>query len=151
MGNLYLQYKEGFPDNLNDVFIETETKNQITYADLEKHSAAYSVGFKKLGLNRGDRVTLQVDKSVEVFFIYLACLRSGLIFHPLNTAYKDSELRFFLNDAEPTVFICESTIFNKIESPVFTWQFRLRMTKTRRDVAAKGKNFDIQKVSRKTD
>ena len=71
MGNLYLQYKEGFPDNLNDVFIETETKNQITYADLEKHSAAYSVGFKKLGLNRGDRVTLQVDKSVEVFFIYL--------------------------------------------------------------------------------
>ena len=114
MGNLYLQYKEGFPNNLNDVFIETETKNQITYSDLEKHSAAYSVGFKKLGLNRGDRVTLQVDKSVEVFFIYLACLRSGLIFHPLNTAYKDSELRFFLNDAEPTVFICESTIFNKI-------------------------------------
>ena len=114
MGNLYLQYKEGFPNNLNKVFIETETKNQITYADLEKHSAAYSVGFEKLGLNRGDRVTLQVNKSVEVIFIYLACLRSGLIFHPLNTAYKDSELQFFLNDAKPTIFICESTIFNKI-------------------------------------
>ena len=39
MGNLYFQYREGFPDNLNKVFIETETKNQITYADLEKHSA----------------------------------------------------------------------------------------------------------------
>ena len=103
-----------FPDNLNKVFIETETKNQITYADLEKHSAAYSVGFEKLGLNYWDRVTLQVNKSVEVIFIYLACLRSGLIFHPLNTAYKDSELQFFLNDAEPAVFICESTIFNKI-------------------------------------
>ena len=114
MGNLYFQYRDGFPDNLNKVFIETETKNQITYADLEKHSAAYSVGFEKLGLNRGDRVTLQVNKSVEVIFIYLACLRSGLIFHPLNTAYKDSELRFFLNDAEPAVFICESTTFNNI-------------------------------------
>ena len=50
MGNLYFQYRDGFPDNLNKVFIETETKNQITYADLEKHSAAYSVGFEKLGL-----------------------------------------------------------------------------------------------------
>ncbi len=114
MGNLYFQYREGFPDNLNKVFIETETKNQITYSDLEKHSSAYSVGFEKLGLNRGDRVTLQVNKSVEVIFIYLACLRSGLIFHPLNTAYKDSELRFFLDDAEPAVFICESTTFNNI-------------------------------------
>ena len=51
----------------------------------------------------------------------------------------------------PTEEDRKRTIFNKIESPVFTWQFRLRMTKTRRDVAAKGKNFDIQKVSRKTD
>ena len=57
---------------------------------------------------------MQVNKSVEVIFIYLACLRSGLIFHPLNTAYKDSELRFFLNVAEPAVLICESTTFNNI-------------------------------------
>ena len=61
MGNLYFQYRDGFPDNLNKVFIETETKNQITYADLEQHSAAYSVGFEKLGLNRSEEHTSELQ------------------------------------------------------------------------------------------
>jgi len=62
----------------------------------------------QLGAIPGDRVTVQVEKSVENLFLYLACLRAGLVYHPLNTAYKASELDYFLNNAEPTIVICDS-------------------------------------------
>ena len=84
------------------------------YKDLEEESARYANGFKELGLKPGDRVSIQVNKCTEVIFIYLACVRSNLIFHPLNTAYKEKELSFFLNDAKPSVFICEREIYDSI-------------------------------------
>ena len=82
--------------------------------DLEEESARYANGFKELGLKPGDRVSIQVNKCPEVIFIYLACVRSNLIFHPLNTAYKEKELSFFLNDAKPSVFICERKFIDSI-------------------------------------
>ena len=116
MGNLFLAYREGFPENLETIFIQQENGSNITYQDLEDQSARYANGFEKLGLQPGDRVSIQVRKSPEVIFIYLACLRANLIFHPLNTAYKESELSFFLEDAQPAVFICEQEIFDNVSS-----------------------------------
>jgi malonyl-CoA/methylmalonyl-CoA synthetase len=60
-----------------------------------------------LGARPGDRVSVQVAKSPESLALYLACLRAGLVYHPLNTAYKSAELEFFLGDAEPTVVVCD--------------------------------------------
>jgi malonyl-CoA/methylmalonyl-CoA synthetase len=51
---------------------------------------------------------VQVEKSVEALYLYLGCLRAGLVYHPLNTAYTVSELEYFLSDAEPTIVICRS-------------------------------------------
>ena len=116
MGNLYLAYREGFPENLDKVFIHQKNNSSISYKDLEDYSAQYANGFEKLGLEPGDRVSVQVSKSPEVIYIYLACLRANLIFHPLNTAYKETELSFFLEDAKPSVFICEQEIFDNIAS-----------------------------------
>ena len=113
MGNLYLIYREGFPKDLRNIFLENCDGSSITYEDLEEQSSQYANGFNDLGLQPGDRVSVQVDKSPEVIFIYLACLRANLIFHPLNTAYKEGELSFFLDDADPSVFICEKEIYNK--------------------------------------
>ena len=114
MGNLYLTYRQGFPKDLDRPFIENTDGTIISYKELDEQSAKYANGFSRLGLVSGDRVSVQVHKSPEVIFIYLACLRSNLIFHPLNTAYKESELTFFLNDAKPSVFICEKNIFENI-------------------------------------
>ena len=114
MGNLYSIYREGFPKDLRNIFLENCDGSSITYEDLEEQSSQYANGFNDLGLQPGDRVSVQVDKSPEVIFIYLACLRANLIFHPLNTAYKEGELSFFLDDADPSVFICEKEIYNKI-------------------------------------
>ena len=118
MGNLYLTYREGFPQDLKSPFLEYPDGSLITYEELEEQSSQYANGFSDLGLQPGDRISVQVDKSPEVIFIYLACLRSNLIFHPLNTAYKESELSFFLDDAKPSVFICQKEIYENISSLV---------------------------------
>ena len=116
MENLYLKYREGFPTDLQSPFLESTDGSFITYGELEEQASQYANGFADLGLQPGDRVSVQVDKSPEVIFIYLACLRSNLIFHPLNTAYKVSELSYFLDDAKPSVFICEKEIYKKLSS-----------------------------------
>ena len=116
MENLYLRYREGFPKDLSTPCIELKDGSIISYKELEDQSSQYANGFSNLGLKPGDRISVQVNKSPEVLYIYLACLRSNLIFHPLNTAYKDHELSFLLEDADPTLFICEKEVYEKIDS-----------------------------------
>ena len=116
MENLYLRYREGFPKDLSTPCIELKDGSIITYKDLEDQSSQYANGFSNLGLKPGDRISVQVNKSPEVLYIYLACLRSNLIFHPLNTAYKDNELSFLLEDANPSLFICEKEVYEKVDS-----------------------------------
>jgi malonyl-CoA/methylmalonyl-CoA synthetase len=58
------------------------------------------------GVQKGDRVVVQVEKSIEAVLLYLACLRAGAIYIPLNTAYTPKELGYFLQDATPQLFVC---------------------------------------------
>ena len=116
MENLYLRYREGFPKDLSRPCIELKDGSILTYKDLEDQSSQYANGFSDLGLKPGDRVSVQANKSPEVLYIYLACLRANLIFHPLNTAYKDNELSFLLEDANPSLFICEKEVYEKVDT-----------------------------------
>lgn len=59
------------------------------------------------GVRPGDRVTVQVEKSFENVVLYLAVLRTGGVYMPLNTAYTSAELTYFLDDAEPRVLVCD--------------------------------------------
>ena len=59
-----------------------------------------------LGVKPGDRVAAQVEKSAEALMLYLGSLRAGAVYLPLNTAYTAGEIRYFLGDAEPTLFVC---------------------------------------------
>ena len=71
----------------------------------------------------GDRVAVQVQKSAEAIALYLATIRAGAVFLPLNTAYTRAEVGYFLEDAEPAVFVCSServSDFDDIESRVFS-------------------------------
>src|SRR5204862_3385625 len=60
----------------------------------------------ELGVKPGDRVAAQVEKTPEALMLYLASLRAGAVYLPLNTAYTPAEIRYFLGDAEPAVFVC---------------------------------------------
>ena len=74
-----------------------------TYEDLILLSGRIANALVELGVNPGDRVAVQVEKSVEALILYLACLRAGAVYLPLNTAYTLAELEYFIGDAEPAL------------------------------------------------
>jgi malonyl-CoA/methylmalonyl-CoA synthetase len=89
------------------VFIETPEGRKITYGGLGEGSARFANALVSLGVVAGDRVAVQVEKSPDAVLLYLACLRAGAVFLPLNTAYTPAEIEYFLGDAKPRVFVCE--------------------------------------------
>jgi malonyl-CoA/methylmalonyl-CoA synthetase len=89
------------------VFIETPDGRKVIYGDLAKGSARIANVLATRGVVAGDRVAAQVDKSPDAILLYLACLRAGAAFLPLNTAYTPAEIAYFLGDARPRVFVCE--------------------------------------------
>jgi malonyl-CoA/methylmalonyl-CoA synthetase len=77
------------------------------YQDVLDVSARFANVLSGLGVAPGDRVAVQVEKSIEAVMVYLACVRAGAVFLPLNTAYTPAEVEYFLSDAEPAVFVCD--------------------------------------------
>ena len=90
----------------NKVAIETNSGKQYRYKDILRITAQFANALKANGVTPGDRVAVHAGKSPEALFLYLACLRAGAAYLPLNTAYTEAELDYFLRDAEPRVFVC---------------------------------------------
>lgn len=88
------------------VFVETAAGRVWSYYDLLRASGRLANVLVGLGAQPGDRVAVQVEKSVEALMLYLACLRAGVVYLPLNTAYTLAELDYFVGDAEPRVIVC---------------------------------------------
>jgi malonyl-CoA/methylmalonyl-CoA synthetase len=109
--NAYSFFRRGFADRLGETFLEADSGERFSYADLERETARVASFLTGLGLARGDRVAAQIDKSPQGLFLYLGALRAGLGFLPLNTAYQTGELGYFLGDAEPRVVICQPQMF----------------------------------------
>ncbi|MGB8857004.1 MAG: malonyl-CoA synthase [Burkholderiales bacterium] len=106
MNNVYAIFAERFLRNPSQTCIETETGRIISYAEVEKETARMARFFVSLGAQTGDRVAAQVEKSAEALFVYLAALRAGLVYLPLNTAYQRGEMEYFLGDAQPAIVVC---------------------------------------------
>jgi len=104
--NLYQLFETAFPAELESTLLQTADGRSHSYADAQRESARLANYLVRLGASPGDRVTVQVDKSPQVLWLYLACLRAGLVYHPLNTAYQASELEYFLANAEPGIVVC---------------------------------------------
>ncbi len=103
--NLYQLFASRFPASGTAIAIETPQGRRWTYGDLDQETARLARLFHSLGLRKGERVAVQVQKSPEALFVYLACARAGLIYLPLNTAYQSQELAFFMSDAQPSLLI----------------------------------------------
>ena len=71
-------------------------------------------------LPEGSRVAVQVEKSVEAMALYLATLRAGYVFLPLNTAYQSAEIEYFIGNAEPAVVVCSPGNFGWVSKIAFT-------------------------------
>ena len=103
--NLYALLQSRFPPDRSQPAIETESGRIYSYAELESVTASYAGFIQSLGVVPGDRVAVQVEKSPEALFLYLACLKAGAVYLPLNSAYQEGEIDYFLGDAEPKIFV----------------------------------------------
>lgn len=84
----------------------TSGERIISYADAADQSGRIANLLIAQGVGPGDRIAVQVEKSVEMILLYLACVRVGAALLPLNTAYTLTELEYFLGDAEPAMIVC---------------------------------------------
>mgnify|MGYP001814908737 FL=1 len=105
--NLYAHFYPQFVRHADDELLCTGDGRAYRYRDIDTTSASIASYLSGLGIAPGDRISVQVEKSPESLCLYLACLRAGLVFHPLNMAYTAGELEYFLNNAEPAVVICD--------------------------------------------
>lgn len=104
--NIYSVFQDRFPSDPASVFIELADATQYSYGYLEQETARIAQFLTTKGIKKGDRVAVQTEKSPHVLFLYLACLRAGFVYLPLNTAYTKSELAYFLDNAEPSLVVC---------------------------------------------
>ena len=117
--NLYALLESGFPKNREDCALETQERLYYSWRDLDRATAMMANLLKSLNLPQGSRVAVQVEKSPEALFLYLATLRAGYVYLPLNTAYQESEIEYFLENAEPAVVVCSSKNFSWISKIAF--------------------------------
>jgi malonyl-CoA/methylmalonyl-CoA synthetase len=115
--NMYAHFSMQMSALADKELLCTESGRSYSYSDIEKKSARYARYLTNLGAVVGDRISVQVEKSPECLCLYLACLRAGLVFHPLNLGYKRAELDYFLQDAEPSFVVCDSSNLETI-SPI---------------------------------
>ena len=103
--NLYALLCAHFPESDEQPCLMIPDGRVIHYEDLEAMSARIAHALTAAGAKRGDRVAVQVDKCWEALALYLACLRAGLVYLPLNTGYEKGELSYLFGDAEPAVIV----------------------------------------------
>ena len=104
--SLFAEVGKHLPSDLSKPFIRTPLGGGYSYADMLRSTSQFAHALVELGVQPGDRVAVQVDKSPETVMLYLAVLRVGAVYLPLNSGYTGDELRYFLDDAEPSLFVC---------------------------------------------
>ena len=119
--NLFVALREAFPAELDAVAIETADGPPLRYSwrDLERATAMLANLLASLDLPAGARVAVQTEKSVEALLLYLAVLRAGYVYLPLNSAYQTAELEYFIGNAEPSVFVCTPERFARVSQIAF--------------------------------
>ncbi len=117
--NLYAALRAGFPADLDTLAIETDAGLRYSWRDLERASAMIANLLGSLELPAGTRVAAHTDKSVEALILYLATLRAGFVYLPLNNGYQQGELAYFIENAEPGVVVCASRNFPWVSQLAF--------------------------------
>ena len=123
--NLFAALRAAFPADLDAVAVETDNGLCYSWRDLDRASAMVanllaSLPIKPDASGAPPRVAVQVEKSVEAMMLYLATLRAGYVFLPLNTAYQSAEIEYFIGNAEPAVVVCSPRNFGWVSKIAFT-------------------------------
>ena len=117
--NLFAALRAAFPQDLDAVAVETDNGLAYSWRDLDRGTAMIANLLQSLGIEEGARIAVQVEKSVEAMMLYLATLRAGYVFLPLNTAYQKAEIEYFVGNAEPAVVVCTPGNFGWVSKIAF--------------------------------
>ncbi|SEK65982.1 malonyl-CoA/methylmalonyl-CoA synthetase [Roseateles sp. YR242] len=132
-GNLFAALRAAFPADLDAWAIECadgpDAGQHYSWRDLDRATAMMANLLASLDLPPASRIAVQVDKSVEALMLYLAVLRAGHVYLPLNNAYQAAELAYFIGNAEPAVVVCAGKNFGWVSKLAFQsgvpWVFSL--------------------------
>jgi malonyl-CoA/methylmalonyl-CoA synthetase len=106
-GNFFAHLHDVIRAAADKPFLTAPSGDSLSYGDIDRLSARIAGALRASGARQGDRIAVQVEKSPENVALYLAALRAGLVYLPLNTAYTPEEIAYFINDAEPAIFVCD--------------------------------------------
>ena len=152
--NLFAALRAAFPADLSAIAVETDTGLHYTWQDLERGTAMLANFLTSLDLPAGSRIAVQVDKSVEALLLYLATLRAGFVYVPLNTAYQKAEMAYFIGNAEPAVVVCGAPQFGWVAQLAFSagtrYVFTLNDDRTGSLLDRAAHQSDMHAVARKT-
>ena len=117
--NLYALFESRFPADRTACCIETHDGLYYSWNDLDRATAKLANLLAGLGLPKDSRIAVQVEKSPEALMLYLATIRAGYVYLPLNTAYRAAEIEYFIENAEPAVVVCSPQNFGWVSQIAF--------------------------------
>ena len=117
--NLFAALRAAFPADLDSTAIETDGGLSYSWRDIDRATAMVANLLGSLDIPPASRIAVQVEKSVEAVVLYLATLRAGHVFLPLNTAYQSAEIDYFVTNAEPAVVVCSPANFGWVSKIAF--------------------------------
>jgi malonyl-CoA/methylmalonyl-CoA synthetase len=118
--NLFVALRDAFTADLDRTAVETDNGLVYSWRDLDRATAMVANLLDSLDLPPASRIAVQVEKSVEAMVLYLATLRAGHVFLPLNTAYQSGEIEYFIGNAEPAVVVCSPQNHGWVSKIAFT-------------------------------
>ncbi|QTD44232.1 malonate--CoA ligase [Ottowia testudinis] len=122
--NLFVALRDAFPADLDSIAVETDGGLVYSWRDIDRATAMVANLLQSLDIPKSTdgvppRVAVQVEKSVEAMVLYLATLRAGFVFLPLNTAYQSGEIEYFIGNAAPAVVVCSGKNFSWVSAIAF--------------------------------
>ena len=109
-GNLFDLLRTHWAVAPNREFLVPSSGDPVTYDQIDDRSQRFAAVLVARGVTPGERVVCQIDKSIDSVALYLATLRIGAIYVPLNTSYTQSEVDYFISDAKPTVMVTNANL-----------------------------------------
>ena len=106
MHNVFASIQSNLRRQAEQIVLTVPVGAKLSGIDLDSQSAILAAVLLDLGIEPSDRVSVQIDKGWMNVVLYLAVLRCGAVFLPLNSAYTDTEIEYFLTDAEPKLHVC---------------------------------------------
>ena len=106
--NIFTSFDRSFARAGERIAIRSQSGHtNLNFATLRSAAARYANALVALGIEPGDRITVQIEKSVANVILYLASLKVGAVYQPLNTAYTETEVAYFVADAGPKIIVCD--------------------------------------------